>query len=391
MVNSTTIADIFTLTRKLQAEGQDIADLSIGEPDFDTPDHIKQAAIEAIWRGETKYTDTDGTPALKAAIIGKYQREYGMTFQPSEVVADSGGKTLLANIFRALLQKNDRVITPLPCYGSYWGMIEILGAKITGIPCGINENFRLSPKKLALMLKEKGDKAKIFLLNNPNNPTGVLYSEAELRDFAQVLKNYPNLWIILDEVYEKLVYDGENYVSLLRVAPELRSRIIVVNSISKTYAMTGWRLGYALGSAEVMDKVRAIMAKCSANPCSITQAATVTALNGDHDYLDHWRESFTIRRNKIITALQQFPQLKTVTPQAGMFVYYHCGGLLGTKDIKTSNDLAAYFLHEAKVALVPGSAFGLDPYIRLSLVAPEQTIDAALIRLSAAIQRLKAS
>lgn len=391
MTNSSTIADIFTLTRKLRAEGHDIADLSIGEPDFDTPDHIKHAAIEAIWRGETKYTDTDGTPALKAAIINKYQREHGIKFQPSEVVADSGGKALLAGIFRALLQKNDRVITPLPCYGSYWGMIEILGAEIVGIPCGIDEKFRLRPQQLALTLEKQGDNAKILLLNNPHNPTGVMYSETELHDFAQVLKNYPNLWIILDEVYENLVYDGENYRSLLTLAPELRSRLIVVNSISKTYAMTGWRLGYALASSEIMDKVRTIMAKCSANPSTITQAATIAALNGDHGYLDHWRESFSTRRNKIIAALQEFPQLHTVTPQAGMFLYYHCSGLLGTQGIKTSNDLAAYFLREARVALVPGSAFGLDPYIRLSLVAPEPTIDAALIRLSTAIRQLKAS
>ncbi len=388
MTEASSIADIFALTRKLQAEGRDIADLSIGEPDFDTPDHIKQAAVEAIWRGETKYTNTDGTPALKKAIIAKYQRDYGITFSPSEVVADSGGKALLAVLFRTILQQGDRVIMPLPCYGSYHGMINILDAEIAGIPCGIEDNFRLSPEKLAATLAEQGNQARVFILNNPNNPTGMVYSAAELRDFATILKNYPNIWIILDEVYENLVYDGGRYASLLALAPELRSRLIVVNSISKTYAMTGWRLGYALGSTEVMDKVRSIMAKCSANPCSITQAATITALNGDHGYLKNWQESFSARRDKIIAALRPFPQLRTITPQGGMFLYYHCGALLGTGSIKTSSNLAAYFLHAANVAVVPGAAFGLDPYIRLSLVAPEATVDTAICRMTHAIQKL---
>ena len=384
-----TIADIFALTQRLVAEGRDIADLSIGEPNFDTPDHIKQAAVEAIWRGETKYTSTDGTPALKAAIIVKYQRQYGIAFSPSEVVSDSGGKSLLAALFRALLQQGDRVVVPLPCYGSYRGMIGILNAEIAGIPCGIEDGFCLNPEKLAQTLAVQGDQARVFVLNNPNNPTGVMYSEAELRDFAKVLQGYPNLWIILDEVYERLVYDGESYVSLLAVAPELRDRLIVVNSISKTYAMTGWRLGYALGAVEVMDKVRSIMAKCSANPCSITQAATVAALQGDHGYLEHWCASFRARRDKIRTALQDFPELQTITPQAGMFLYYHCGALLGAQNIKTSSDLAAYLLDEASVAVVPGAAFGFDPYIRLSLVAPEDRVDAALKRMCVALKKLR--
>ena len=391
--SSLTVAEIFALTRRLQAEGRDIADLSIGEPDFDTPDHIKQAAVDAIWRGETKYTDTDGTPALKAAIIAKYQRQHGVTFSPAEVVADSGGKALLALLFRTLLKPDDCVLSSLPCYGSYHGMINILGAGITGIPCGIEDGFRLSADKLAQALGQHGKKARVFLLNNPHNPTGVLYSKDELRDFARVLKDYPNLWIILDEVYENLVYDGGQYTSLLAVAPELRSRLIVLNSASKTYAMTGWRLGYALGTAEIMNPVREMMSKCSANPCSITQAATVAALQGDHGYLDHWRESFSARRDRIVTVLQAFPELKTVTPEAGMFLYYHCGGLLGatTPDgmtIQTSSDLAAYFLHEAGVAVVPGAAFGLDPYIRLSLVASEETVDTALKRMRTAVEEL---
>ena len=389
------VAEQFTLTQQLVQQGRDLVDLTIGEPDFDTPDHIKQAAVAAIWRGETKYTISDGTIALKKAIRAKYRRDFGLDYSDDQVVADAGGKPLLALLLRCLLNVGDGVACTFPCYGSYEGMIRILGAHHLGIEVGVEDNFRLTPRKLADFLAAHRGKIRVFLLNIPNNPTGIVYSRDELRAFAEVFADYPDIWILLDEVYEKLLYDGVEYASFAVEAPQMRERIICVNSLSKSYAMTGWRLGYALGPKRVMDGLRGIIAQCSSNPSSITQAAGIAALNGDHGYLREWLRSYAERRDYIFDALSVVSGLRTLKPQGGMFLYYHCGKLMGShtadgRVLKSSQALCTYLLKDFGVSVVPGIAFGLDPYIRLSLVAPKPCIEFACQRIIGALKSLNA-
>lgn len=385
------VAQIFERAQALRAEGRAICDLSIGEPDFDTPDSIKQAAVEAIRRGETKYTAGDGTLVLKASIAAKYEARDGVCYPPEALVADGGCKNLLALLMRCLLDPGDRIVVPVPCYGGYAGMIGLLGAEMCGLPCGVEGGFRLEAEALAASLDQH--RPKVLLLNTPHNPTGVVYRNDELQAFARVLEDYPDVWVIVDEVYEHLLYDGVRFASLAALAPALRSRLVTVNSASKSYAMTGWRLGYAAGPVDLMNLLRGVIAQASSHPSSVTQAAVAAALSGDHGYLADWCRSYQRRRNLLIDGLAPISGLRTVRPQGGMFAYFHCGALLGRhtpegKTLSSSSALANYLLDAANTVAIPGLAFGLDPYIRFSFVASEQTIRTAIGQMVPALESL---
>lgn len=375
---------------ELKAAGKDVIGLGAGEPDFDTPDHVKNAAIEAIKNGQTKYTAVAGTPELKKAISTKFKRENNLDYAANQIVAGVGAKQIIFNALLATLNAGDEVIIPAPYWVSYPDMVLFAEGKPVTIPCLEKNGFKLQPAELEKAITER---SKWLILNSPSNPTGAAYSKEELRALADVLLKHPHVMILADDIYEHLVYDGFKFYTLAQIEPKLYDRVLTVNGVSKAYAMTGWRIGYAAGSKELIKAISDIQSHSTSNACSISQAASVAALNGQQDFLNDWRNSFAARRNLVVDALNAIPGISCLKPEGAFYVFPNMQGLIGKKTpagktISNSSDLCDYLLDEALVAAVAGSAFGLEGYFRISYATGEATLQKAMERIKEGCSKL---
>jgi len=379
---SATIA-VTTKAAMLKRAGEDVVGLGAGEPDFDTPQHIKDAAIKAIQDGKTKYTPPDGIPELKEAIVAKFKRDNDLDYAVSQVHVAPGGKPVIYNAFVATLNPGDEVIVPAPYWGSYPAMAKLCGGEPVFVACGPNANYKLTPDALEQAITPK---TKWLVLNSPSNPTGAAYSGAELRALADVLLRHPQVWILTDDMYEHLVYDGFEYKTIAQVEPALYDRTLTMNGVSKAYAMTGWRIGYAAGPDALMKEMRKVISQTTSNPCTISQWAAVEALNGPHDWLPERNAVFKQRRDYVVAELNKASGLQCGTPEGAFYVYPSCAGVIGKtapsgKLIETDADFATELLETEKVAVVMGSAFGLSPAFRISYATSNQQLEKAMGRI----------
>ncbi len=385
------ISEISSLTARLQEEGRDIIHLGIGEPDFETPENAVEAGVEAIRSGQTKYTSVDGTTAMKQAIREKFLRDNELDYPVEQIIAASGAKPLLAHAIQAILDPRDEVIIPTPCWVSHPGMVRLFGGEPVFVPCPEEKGFKLQAEDLGRAITAK---TKLVIMNSPGNPTGATYDEAELKALTDVLLEHPRIWILADDIYEHIVFDGLRFVTPAQVEPRLYERTLTVNGISKGYAMTGWRIGFAGGPKRLINAMRKVMSQSTGNPSSISQIAAIEALTGPQAFLKERAASFKRRRDFIVPAINQTPHLKCAPPEGSFFLYVNCEGVLGRKapdgrKIASSTDFAKYLRAEAGVAVVPGVAFELDPYVRLSYAVSMAELEEAARRLRRACSELR--
>jgi len=377
---------ITALATELKAAGRDIISLSVGEPDFDTPENIKEAAIAAIRRGDTKYTVFDGRMELKQAVCAKFKRENGLDYEPGQVSISSGGKQVLYNAMVATLSPGDEVIVPAPFWVSYPEMVLLADGNPVPVTCPQNNGFKLRPEDLDAAVTPK---TKWLILNSPSNPTGAAYTAAELRGLADVLLKHPQVWILTDDMYEHLVYDDFDYKTIAQVEPRLYERTLTVNGVSKAYCMTGWRIGYGAGPKQLIKAMGAIQSNSTANPCSISQAAAIEALNGPQDFIAPNARIFKERRDLVVNALNKIPGMYCPRPEGAFYVYPSVAGLIGKKTpqgetIRNDEDFAKYLLAAEGVAVVHGEAFGLAPHIRISYATSNAVLEEACRRIERA-------
>lgn len=382
---------ITKLAKELKAAGKDVIGLAAGEPDFDTPNHIKEAAIEALKRGETRYTAVDGTPELKQAIAGKFKRENGLDYKPSQIIACAGGKQVLFNAIMVTVGPGDEVILPAPYWVSYPDMVNLAEGAPVFVPTKAENGFKMSPADLEKAITKR---TKWLILNSPSNPSGAAYTRDELKALGEVLLRHPQVWVLSDDIYEHVVYDGFEFVTIAQAVPELYGRTLTMNGVSKAYNMTGWRLGYAGGAEELIKKMSEIQGHSTSNPSSITQAAAVAALNGPQDFLAVQLKTFKERRDMVARMLNETPGISCPVPEGAFYVYPSCAALLGRttpqgKTLKTDDDVVEYFLEAEGVAAVPGSAFGLSPHFRISYATSTKDLEEACMRIRRAVERLK--
>jgi aspartate aminotransferase len=373
---------ITTKAREMKAAGFDVIGLGAGEPDFDTPDNIKRAAIDAINRGETKYTAVDGIPELKQAISEKFARENNLEYQPAEITVGSGGKHVLYNALLATLDPGDEVVIPSPYWVSYPDIVLLAGAQPVIIATTLEDNFKLTPEALEKAITPK---TRWFIFNSPSNPTGSGYSRDEVKALTDVLLHHDNVWVLSDDIYEHLVYDGFEFVTPAQVEPKLKDRTLTLNGVSKAYSMTGWRIGYAGGPAALIKAISKLQSQSTSNPCSISQWAAVEALRGPQDFLKDWVKSFRERRDLVVSMLNQTSGLSCPTPEGAFYVYPSCAGAIGRKTpkgetINTDEDFATLLLQEEGVAVVHGEAFGLSPFFRISYATDIEALEEACRR-----------
>ena len=377
--------------RELKRAGRDVIGLGAGEPDFDTPDNIKQAAIAAIQRGDTKYTDVDGTPELKAAIVAKFARENGLTYETSQIHVAPGGKAVLYNALVATLSPGDEVIVPAPYWVSYPDMVLLAGGEPVEIVGEAADGFKLKPEVLEAAITPR---TRWLILNSPSNPTGAAYTRAELESLAGVLRRHPHVWVMTDDMYEHLVYGGFEYTTIAQVAADLYERTLTVNGVSKAYAMTGWRIGYAGGPKPLIDLMRKVAGQTTSNPSSISQAAAVEALNGPQDFMAVRRAAFEKRRDLVVAMLNEAEGITCATPEGAFYVYPSAEGLMGKKTesgvVIDSDEVFARELLEAEgVAVVHGAAFGLSPFFRISYATSEDVLEEACKRIQRFCAKLR--
>tara|TARA_X000000368_G_C22978444_1_gene688738 strand:- start:102 stop:1289 length:1188 start_codon:yes stop_codon:yes gene_type:complete len=364
--------------RELKAAGKDVIGLGAGEPDFDTPDNIKKAAIEAISRGDTKYTVVDGTPALKKAIINKFKRENNLKYTTDEITVGTGGKQVIYNTFMATLNKGDEVIIPAPFWVSYPDMVVLGGGKPKIVKCNEQDSFKLTAKKLQKAITKK---TKWLILNSPSNPTGAAYTKDEIEDLSKVLIKYKKVHILSDDIYEHLKYDNFNFFTIAQIS-KLKDRTLTMNGVSKSYSMTGWRIGYAAGPKEIIKAIRKIQSQSTSNPSSISQAAAVEALNGNQDFIQERSNSFKERRDFVVNSLNNIKGITCIKPIGAFYVFPCCKKLLGKKTkLKTDSEFVEQLLEKANVAVVQGSAFGLDGYFRISYATSMEKLKIAMERI----------
>ena len=377
--------------RQLKNEGRDIIGLGAGEPDFDTPDNIKQAAIKAIQSGDTKYTNVDGTDALKKAIVAKFKRENNLDYKIEQITVGTGGKQVLYNALMATLNPGDEVVIPAPYWVSYPDIVLLAEGKPVIVECGQNHNFKLRPEMLEAAITPK---TKWLILNSPSNPTGAAYSAADLRALADVLLKHPQVNILTDDMYEHLLYDGFKFATIAEVEPKLYERTLTMNGVSKAYCMTGWRIGYAGGPAPLIKAIAKVQSQSTSNPSSISQAAAIEALNGPQDFIEKHNVSFKQRRDMVVEMLNQAPGLHCHKPEGAFYVYPSCAGAIGKttpqgKKIGTDDDFVTYLLEAEGVAAVQGSAFGLSPHFRISYATSTEALKEACTRIIRACKALK--
>ncbi len=387
---SPTIA-VTTKAQELKAAGRNVIGLGAGEPDFDTPVNIQDAAVKAIRGGETKYTAVDGTPALKQAIVAKFKRENGLDYKPNQITVGTGGKQVLYNALVATLNRGDEVIIPAPYWVSYPDMVCLAEGTPVAVQCGENNGFKLTPEALEAAITPK---TKWLILNSPSNPTGAAYSRAELKALTDVLVKHPHVWVMTDDMYEHLVYDGFEFSTVAQIEPRLYDRTLTVNGVSKAYCMTGWRIGYAGGPAELIKAMAMIQSQSTSNPSSISQAASVEALNGPQDFIPRNNEAFKARRDLVVEMLNQAPGIRCPRPEGAFYVFPSCAGTIGKKTpdgktIRTDEDFVTYLLESEGVAVVQGSAFGLTPYFRISYATSTEALKEACTRIQRACKALK--
>ena len=376
--------------RELKAEGKDIIELAAGEPDFPTPSHIIEAAEEAMSRGETKYTDPDGTPALKQAVCDKFKRDNNLEYVTSQVTIGTGGKQVLYNALMATLNEGDEVIIPAPYWVSYPDMVLLAEGTPKIVECPLDKNFILQPEDLERAITPK---TKWIILNSPSNPTGSGYTWDDMKKITDVLIRHPNIWVMTDDMYEHLVYDDFKFCTPAEVEPELYSRTLTVNGMSKAFCMTGWRIGYAAGPENLITAIRKIQSQSTSNPSSISQAASVAALNGPMDFLAKNNEVFKQRRDLVCSMLNQASGITCPTPDGAFYVYPSCAGLIGKKTpdgkvLKSDEDVVSYFLETEGIAAVHGAAFGLSPHFRISYATSTKALEDACQRIQRACTAL---
>lgn len=379
---SATLA-VTALARKLKAEGRDIIGLGAGEPDFDTPENIKDAAIRAIRDGQTKYTDADGTPQVKAAIAAKFARENGLTYGTDQIHVATGGKAVIYNALLATLSPGDEVIVPAPYWVSYPDMVYLANGEPVIVTGHEADGFKLRPETLEAAITPR---TRWLILNSPSNPTGAAYTADELQALAEVLVRHPQVWVLSDDMYEHLVFDGFAFTTLAQVAPQLYDRVLTVNGVSKAYAMTGWRIGYAGGPKPLIDLMRKVAGQTTSNPSSISQAATVEALNGPQDFLAERALVFQRRRDLVVAMLNQAPGIRCATPEGAFYVYPSIEGLIGKTApngtvIDSDETFTSALLETEGVAVVQGAAFGLSPYFRISYATSDDLLKDACGRI----------
>lgn len=376
---------------ELKAAGRDIIGLGAGEPDFDTPDFVKEAAIDAIRRGQTKYTAVDGTPELKKAIQAKFARDNGLAYGLDQITVNSGGKQTIFNALLATLDPGDEVVIPAPYWVSYPDIVQYTGATPVIINCTIASEFKLTAEQLDAAISPR---TKWLIFNSPSNPTGAAYSEAELKALTDVLVKHPQVMILADDMYEHIVYDDFRFTTIAQVEPRLYDRTLTVNGASKAFAMTGWRIGFAGGPAWLIKAMAKLQSQSTSNPCSISMAATVAALNGDQSFLALRNAAFQKRRDLVVSMLDQTPGLICPRPAGAFYVYPDCAGLIGktTPDGTVLSDdeaVAAYLLEAEGVAVVHGAAFGGSPAFRISYATSEEVLKTACVRIQEACAALK--
>lgn len=375
----------------LKAAGKNIIDMGVGEPDFDTPLFIKEAANRALLEGKTKYTAVAGTLALRTAIVQKFQKENHLSYGVDEIIVEAGAKHVLFNAFLASLNPGDEVIIPAPYWVSYPDMVAFAEGTSVIVPCPVEDGYRLTPATLEAALTPQ---TKWVILNSPNNPTGMAYSSEELEALAAVLRNHPAVYILSDDIYEHLMYDGFPFATLAQVAPDLKSRILIVNGVSKSYAMTGWRIGYGAGPKELIQAMTILQSQSTSNACSLAQEGARAALEGSPSFRDEWLSVFEDRRDQAWNLLNATPGLFCLKPQGAFYLYPSCEGLIGKKTpsgeiLSTDGDVAAFLLDTGEVAVVPGSAFGLSPCFRISYALETDRLLEGCHRMTEAIKRLQ--
>ena len=381
---SPTIA-VTSKAREMRAAGKDVIGLGAGEPDFDTPDNIKEAAIEAIRKGDTKYTAVDGTPALKKAIQAKFSRENDLSYELDQISVGTGGKQVLYNAFMATINKGDEVIIPAPYWVSYPDIVLLAGGKPKIIKCDEKNNFKLTPEKLT---KAVSKKTKWIIINSPSNPTGSGYTKDEIIALSKILIKYKNLYILSDDIYEHITYDGFKFFTIAQIE-KLKSRTLTMNGVSKSYSMTGWRIGYAAGPKEIIKAMAKIQSQSTSNPTSISQAAAVEALNGTQDFIIERSNSFKERRNFVVDSLNNIKGISCLSPEGAFYVFPNCKKLLNKKTkLKTDKEFVEKLLEKAEVAVVQGSAFGLDGYFRISYATSMDNLKKAMDRIKAFCESL---
>ena len=385
---SPTIA-VSTKARELKAAGKDVIGLGAGEPDFDTPQNIKEVAIKAIKNGDTKYTAVDGTPALKKAIVEKFKRENNLDYLGDQITVGAGGKHVIYNAMMATLNEGDEVIIPAPYWVSYPDIVLLTGAKPVIIKCSEDQGFKLKPKDLENTITNK---TKWLILNSPSNPTGASYSENEIRNLAEVLKKNSNVHILSDDIYEHVSYEGFKFFTIAQI-PELKERVLTMNGVSKSYAMTGWRIGYAAGPKEIIKAIAKIQSQSTSNPSSVSQAAAVEALSGKQDFISERSKAFQERRDFVVSELNKINGINCLKSEGAFYVFPSCKGLIGKKDkngkkLENDTNFVQSLLENNNVAVVQGSAFGLEGFFRISYATSMENLEKAMSRIKEFCQSL---
>jgi aspartate aminotransferase len=365
--------------KELKAQGKDVVSLGAGEPDFDTPEHIKEAAIQAIRSGFTKYTEVDGIPALKQAVVDKFRRDNGLDFTPDQVLVSVGGKQSFFNLAQALLEKNDEVVIPAPYWVSYPDMVLLADATPVIIPTGIQQGYKITPDQLDAVI---GFQTKLVVINSPSNPTGAVYTRRELEALGEVLRKYPDVLIATDDMYEHILWSDEPFCNIVNACPDLKDRTIVLNGVSKAYAMTGWRIGYCAGPKALIAAMKKIQSQSTSNPTSISQVAATAALNGDQSCMAPMVRSFHERHDHVVARLNRLRGVRCLPAQGTFYAFaLFKDAIANFEGIANDVEMAEFILNESGVALVPGSAFGADGYMRLSFATSRDKLDVALDRL----------
>lgn len=377
--------------REMKAAGIDVIGLGAGEPDFDTPDHIKEAAIEAIRRGATKYTSVDGIPELKQAICDKFKNDNGLSYTSVQINVSPGGKPVIFNAFMATLNPGDEVVIPAPCWVSYPEMVKLAGGTPRIVHCGMECGFKITAEHLEAAITPR---TKWLILNSPSNPTGAAYGRTELAALGEVLLRHPQVMVLTDDMYEHLMYGEAKFATIADVVPELYDRVLTMNGVSKAYAMTGWRIGYAGGPEWLIKAMAKVMSQSTSNPCSISQWAAIAALTGSHDFMKKRNDAFQARRDFVVDGLNVADGLSCLLPDGAFYAYPDCSGVLskttrGGVVLNSDLDFATALIEEAHVAVVPGSAFHGSPNIRLSYATDMESLQKALSRIQEFCASLK--
>ncbi|WP_431113003.1 pyridoxal phosphate-dependent aminotransferase [Variovorax paradoxus] len=377
-------------TAELRSQGRDIIGLAAGEPDFDTPVHIQDAAVAAIRRGDTRYTAPEGTLALRNAIARKFRRENQLAYSTDQIIVSVGAKQVIYNAFAATLNPEDQVIIPTPSYPAYAEMVKMCAGMPVGIACDASQGFKLRPEQLHAAITPR---TKWLVLCSPSNPTGAVYTEAELCALGEVLRDHPHVWVLTDDIYEHLLFSGNPFATIAAAAPHLYERTLVVNGVSKAYCMTGWRIGYGAGSRELVKAMTTVQSQSTSSPCSISQSAAVAALDGPHDFLKAHQAAYRERRDLVVSQLNAAEHVSCNTPDGAFYVLASCEAAIGRATpngevISSDTAFVAYLLESEGVVVVPGTAFEMPGYFRISYAADTQTLSSACERIAKATSRL---